>query len=113
MLHLIHGPLTPPLPARLPQYFTASDPAFRDMVDRWVADGVVTRWEGPVGTLREGSFQADASQERYVARRGMRYLAQYLATQALREAGGAGSQRITNGTDGEPHPRLMQFVCLL
>lgn len=64
------------------QFFTASDPAFCAMVERWAADGVVARWHGPVGRLRDGAFTRDDSQERWVAPGGMRALAQYLAGQA-------------------------------
>lgn len=77
----------------LPQFFTAADPTFQAMVDRWEADGAVMRWAGPVGSLRDGSFVADGAQPRYVARGGMRRLASHLAAQAsaaLREAQGGG-----------------------
>lgn len=71
-------------PSPCPQFFTASDPAFCAMVERWAADGVVARWHGPVGRLRDGAFTRDDSQERWVAPGGMRALAQYLAGQARR-----------------------------
>ncbi|PRW18398.1 hypothetical protein C2E21_9262 [Chlorella sorokiniana] len=66
------------------QFFTASDPAFCAMVERWAADSAVARWRGPVGRLRDGAFQRDDSQERWVAPGGMRALAHYLAGQARR-----------------------------
>ncbi|KAL4853472.1 Renalase [Chlorella vulgaris] len=69
------------------QFFTATDPAFTSMVHRWEADGAVMRWTGPVGMLAEGHFVPDDGQGavRWVARGGMRQLAQYLAGQAHRQ----------------------------
>lgn len=72
------------MPLVSPQYFTASDPAFQAMVERWAADGAVARWRGPVGRLRDGAFTPDDSQERWIAPGGMRALAQYLAGTARR-----------------------------
>lgn len=54
------------------------------MVAAWLAEGAVARWRGPVGTLRDGAFAPDASQERFVAPGGMRRLAQHLANQATK-----------------------------
>ncbi|EFN58722.1 hypothetical protein CHLNCDRAFT_16675, partial [Chlorella variabilis] len=67
------------------QYFTATHPSFQQIVDEWQAAGVVQRWEGPVGRLRGGSFVPDGGQERYMARGGMRQLAEHLAGRASRE----------------------------
>lgn len=48
-----------------------------------VCAGVVRRWEGPVGELRNGTFTAlPSSQPRYVVKGGMRQLAEYLAAKA-------------------------------
>lgn len=66
------------------QFFTASDPAFTAMVQRWAADGAVARWHGPVGRLQDGAFTPDDGQERWIAPGGMRALAQYLAGAARR-----------------------------
>ncbi|KAL4432882.1 hypothetical protein ABPG77_008208 [Micractinium sp. CCAP 211/92] len=81
------------------QFFTATHPAFKAMVDEWERDGVVCRWDGPVGTLENGAFAPDDSgASRYVARRGMRSLATHLAgraSRALKQERG-GSERAVN-----------------
>jgi hypothetical protein len=83
------------------QFFTADHPAFLDMVRRWEADGAVGRWEGPVGTLRSGAFTPDLDgPPRYVARGGMRRLAQYLAGQASQALRQSGSGK-ADSTEGE------------
>lgn len=93
------------------QYFTATDPAFQAMADQWEGDGAVRRWAGPVGSLCAGAFTPDASEApRYVAPRGMRSLATYLAGQAtkeLREAQGGGGGK---GMDGLVEVRRPQWV---
>lgn len=77
-------------------------------MDEWERDGVVCRWDGPVGTLENGAFAPDDSgAPRYVARRGMRSLATHLAGRASRalkqERGGSG--RAVN-LDGEATGQL-------
>lgn len=69
------------------QYFSASDPRFVQMVERWEGSGAVKQWDGPtVGTLQspEGRFTAfkDRDTPRYIGVGGMRELAEYLAATA-------------------------------
>ena len=40
------------------QYLTARDPAFRTCVARWIEDGHAARWNGRIGTLRNGRIEA-------------------------------------------------------
>lgn len=63
------------------QFFTATDPWFAQQVEQWEREGIVHRWEGPVGTLRGGTFEADPDTVRYVAKGGMRFLAEHLASE--------------------------------
>ena len=44
---------SPPTLTTAAQFFTVSDPRFQALVDEWLEAGVVRRWEGPVGTLRQ------------------------------------------------------------
>ncbi|KIY94403.1 hypothetical protein MNEG_13559 [Monoraphidium neglectum] len=64
------------------QYFTATDPRFKAMVDEWVAAGAVREWRGPVGTLQDGCFEALPADgpTRYIATGGMASLAKHLAS---------------------------------
>ncbi|WIA18940.1 hypothetical protein OEZ85_003609 [Tetradesmus obliquus] len=72
------------------QCFTATDPAFQQQVQAWLAAGVVQRWQGPVGVLRPGgTFEplGDAT-PLYVATGGMRQLAQHMADEAVVSSSG-------------------------
>ena len=42
------------------QYFTATDPRFKKVVNFLEKDGAVKRWEGQVGKLRRGKFLPDS-----------------------------------------------------
>ncbi|GLC50732.1 hypothetical protein PLESTB_000425900 [Pleodorina starrii] len=75
------------------QFFTVTDPVFQSVVDEWLAAGLVQRWEGPVGTLSAptGAFaRLPDRPTRYVARGGMRALAEAMAAEAEGAAGGRG-----------------------
>lgn len=63
------------------QCFTATDPAFQQQCEAWVAAGAVKRWRGPVGTLRPGGVftPLDSGVPVYVATGGMRQLAESMA----------------------------------
>lgn len=65
------------------QCFTATDPAFQQQVASWEAAGVVQRWQGAVGTLTPGGVFKPLSPDTplYVAKGGMRRLAQHMAEQ--------------------------------
>jgi predicted NAD/FAD-dependent oxidoreductase len=61
------------------QYFTASDPRFKESVARWLAAGVVAPWTGGVGALSaSGAFTPLPNDTRYYATAGMRSLAEYV-----------------------------------
>ncbi|KAI8462978.1 MAG: hypothetical protein J3K34DRAFT_527354 [Monoraphidium minutum] len=69
------------------QFFTATDPRFQALVDKWLAAGVVREWAGPVGTWRAGAAGAagfeplpEGGPRRYVAAGGMAALAEHLAS---------------------------------
>lgn len=63
------------------QCFTATDPAFQQQCEAWVAAGAARRWQGPVGTLKPGGVfePLDPSVAVYVATDGMRQLAENMA----------------------------------
>jgi hypothetical protein len=63
------------------QCFTATDPAFKQQCEAWVAAGAAKRWQGPVGMLKPGGVftPLDSSVPVYVATGGMRQLAQSMA----------------------------------
>lgn len=63
------------------QCFTATDPAFQQQCEAWVAAGAAKRWQGTVGTLKPvGVFEPlDPSVAVYVATGGMRQLAEHMA----------------------------------
>jgi predicted NAD/FAD-dependent oxidoreductase len=65
------------------QCFTATDPAFQQQCEAWVAAGAARRWQGPVGTLKPaGVFEPlEPSVAVYVATDGMRQLAESMAEQ--------------------------------
>ncbi|KAF6245554.1 hypothetical protein COO60DRAFT_1278564 [Scenedesmus sp. NREL 46B-D3] len=72
------------------QCFTATDPAFQQQVQAWVAAGVVQRWQGPVGVLKPGGRFEPLGGEvpLYVASKGMRQLAQHMADEAVLSSSG-------------------------
>ncbi|KXZ45236.1 hypothetical protein GPECTOR_57g526 [Gonium pectorale] len=92
------GPLGGLLFDHAAQFFTVTDPRFQAVVDRWLAAGLVRTWDGPVGTLRVGGDGGGGggrggkfaplppAPARYVGSRGMRPLAESLASEL--EAGG-------------------------
>jgi photolyase PhrII len=63
------------------QYFTARDPRFQREVVSWLAEGLVSRWNGRLAAVdTPGRFQsATAPVKRYVAMPAMRELAVHLA----------------------------------
>jgi len=63
------------------QCFTATDAAFQQQCEAWVAAGAARRWQGPVGTLKQGgSFEPlNPGVAVYVASGGMRQLAEHMA----------------------------------
>lgn len=66
------------------QLITATDPAFQQQCEEWVAGGAVQRWDaGSVGTLKPGGVfePLDAGTAVYVATGGMRQLAEHMAEQ--------------------------------
>lgn len=69
------------------QCFTATDPAFQQQCEAWLAAGVAKRWQGPVGTLKPGGVftPLDSGVPVYVATGGMRQLAESMAEE-VREA---------------------------
>lgn len=73
------------------QCFTATDPAFQQQCEAWVAAGAAKRWQGPVGTLKPGGVftPLDSSVPVYVATGGMRQLAESMAEEAVQQSKGA------------------------
>ena len=68
------------------QFFTASDPVFQSMVDRWLEAGLVQEWAGTVGTLQAGgNFEELPEEKRYIGTGGMRLLCEALAKQVRAE----------------------------
>jgi photolyase PhrII len=64
------------------QYFTVSDPRFRRLVDSWVFDGLVSRWEGKIGVFEKGSLSAkDSDRDRFVGRPRMSAITRYLSSE--------------------------------
>ncbi|GIV60954.1 MAG: FAD-dependent oxidoreductase [Rhodothermaceae bacterium] len=62
------------------QYFTARDPAFREAVEAWRAEGIVAAWPLRLGVARHGHLTAKPSREaRYVGVPGMNAVARHLA----------------------------------
>lgn len=61
------------------QYFTAKHPQFQRAVRQWLADGVVARWPGRIGTFNgDGLVPAGEGHKRYVGVPEMNALAAYL-----------------------------------
>ncbi|XP_022143212.1 uncharacterized protein LOC111013130 isoform X2 [Momordica charantia] len=64
------------------QFFTVTDTQFAQLVDGWVAAGLVREWEGTVGELElGGKFVPTSSCPRYIGTNGMRPLADSLLSQ--------------------------------
>jgi predicted NAD/FAD-dependent oxidoreductase len=65
------------------QCFTATDPAFKQQCEAWVAAGAAKHWEGPVGTLKPGGVfePLGADVAVYVATDGMRQLSEHMAAE--------------------------------
>jgi len=62
------------------QYFTVRDPRFQAVVDRWLADRVVGRWEGRLVSFdSEGWEELASSTDRYVGLPGMSAIAKAMA----------------------------------
>lgn len=63
------------------QCFTATDAAFQQQCEAWVAAGAAQRWQGPVGTLKQGGVfePLNPGVAVYVAAGGMRQLAEHMA----------------------------------
>lgn len=59
------------------QYFTASDPRFEQLVQRWVASGAVRQWIGAVHSVSAGGSTLLAG-KRWVAGRGFRHLVDFI-----------------------------------
>ncbi|XP_020520240.1 uncharacterized protein LOC18429487 isoform X2 [Amborella trichopoda] len=59
------------------QFFTVSDPRFKELVDDWIGKGLVREWNGLIGTLEAGGHfdPIPSSPPRYIASNGMRRLA--------------------------------------
>ncbi|MCO5591133.1 hypothetical protein L7F22_045114 [Adiantum nelumboides] len=63
------------------QYFTATDPKFKKLVNQWMLEGAVREWKGAVGTLEMGGkFTELLSSTKYIATNGMRMLADHLVS---------------------------------
>ena len=63
------------------QYFTARDPLFKQALDAWIADGIVSRWNPRIGVFEEGQWRESSSNEsRYVANPGMNMIGKHLAS---------------------------------
>jgi predicted NAD/FAD-dependent oxidoreductase len=62
------------------QYFTARDPLFKQVLDAWIADGIVGRWNPRIGVFEGGRWRESTSNEpRYVANPGMNMIGKHLA----------------------------------
>ncbi|KAI5060223.1 hypothetical protein GOP47_0025135 [Adiantum capillus-veneris] len=63
------------------QYFTATDPKFKKLVNQWMEEGAVREWKGVVGTLEMGGkFTELQSSMKYIATNGMRLFADHLVS---------------------------------
>lgn len=67
------------------QFFTVSDPRFSQLVDGWLARGLVQEWRGLIGELEVGGrFVPNLSPlPRYIGVNGMRPLADSLLSQVI------------------------------
>lgn len=64
------------------QFFTVTDSRFQHLVDRWVIEGYVKKWNGNVGTLRAGGQYSELPPAtRYIGTNGMRSLADSMLSQ--------------------------------
>lgn len=65
------------------QFFTASDPRFQKLVDRWLEKGLVCEWKGLLGELEAGGrfTLIPSSTARYIGMKGMRSLADSIICQ--------------------------------
>ncbi|CAN1247109.1 PSPTO_1126 [Linum grandiflorum] len=66
------------------QFFTVSDPLFGEMVNGWLAKGLVQEWSGRIGEIEAGAgfVPFPSSPPRYVGVNGMRSLADSLLSQS-------------------------------
>jgi predicted NAD/FAD-dependent oxidoreductase len=63
------------------QYFTARDPLFKQALDAWIADGIVSRWNPKIGVFEEGRWRESSGNEpRYVSNPGMNAIGKHLAS---------------------------------
>lgn len=67
------------------QFFTVSDSRFAEIVDAWMEKGLVREWLGTVGDLNNGGEFVPflPSPARYVATKGMRFLADSLLSHVI------------------------------
>lgn len=66
------------------QFFTVTDNQFAQLVDGWLAAGLVKEWKGTVGELELGGrFVPMSSCPRYIGTNGMRPLADSLLSQVI------------------------------
>lgn len=64
------------------QFFTVSDPRFGELVEIWLAKGLIQKWKGIIGELEAGHFvPLPSSPTRYIGANGMRPLADSLLSQ--------------------------------
>ena len=62
------------------QFFTATDPRFRELVSQLEERGAVSEWKGPVGTLENGSFTViETPEKKWVGRGSMSAVPKALA----------------------------------
>ncbi|KAF3789005.1 hypothetical protein EJ110_NYTH19808 [Nymphaea thermarum] len=66
------------------QFFTASDPRFRELVDGWLEKGLICEWNGQIGELEAGRFVPFPSTPvKYVGVHGMRPLADAILSKLI------------------------------
>ncbi|GMH10257.1 hypothetical protein Nepgr_012098 [Nepenthes gracilis] len=66
------------------QFFTASEPQFIELVNRWLENGLIRQWQGIIGELEAGGqfTPLHSSSQRYVGINGMRPLADSILSEA-------------------------------
>ncbi len=85
------------------QFFTARDPRFAELVERWQGDNLIFRWSSGWSDGSLGGAAANDGHPRYAAHGGMNSLAQHLAA-ALSHQGVpvvTGAQVVAAAPDGE------------